>query len=1268
MSDPESPPVPSDLNPYLNEIAERLFSGHAAVMIGSGFSRNAQPRGGSSSQFPDWSGLGDLFYEKLHHKRPDAEAKYLSVPTLANELEAALGRPALDRILSSAIPDQDHEPAALHIRLLKFPWSDVFTTNYDTLLERACRSVASQKYDIVVNQHDLVNSERPRIVKLHGSLSPACRLIVTDEDYRRYPEDHAPFVNTVRQALLENTLCLIGFSGDDTNFLQWIGWIGDNLGHRDAPKMYLLDVHRLSDSRKKLLDERNIVCVDLSRYPDIDLDDHSKALQRLFDYLDSRRRDYNRPLSDNLDSRRRDYNPLRWPHDGHDQTKEKDEAIASQISTLVPTWREQRRSYPGWVIVPDDRRVTLWRFTREWIRKLPASDSFPDSLDLEFAFELIWRMEKCLCPIFDNQIEFLELTLNRYLPLADADAPFDPSSSAPEDTNGRSLPRSGVRDMCHRLLLAVLRYYREEGLQEKWNGTCEKIKELVTTMSPEYRARFHYERALSALFAPDPQDVKKKIKEWPVDDSLPFWEAKRASLLAEIGQLQDAVRILKSSLAAIRTRSNLKPVTTDYSLASQESIVMFLLRSVQLALVFPAGELSKYEETAKDFTDRWHALRQFGCDPWGEFEVFELTLDRPPEHKQNATQKPTFDIGRVTQSRSFGSEDTETLTAYRFLRFCEEAGVPFRMPGCTIATKSAAGALSRVAPHSPYWAMATLIRLDDAKAVERLFDRASLARMDAASVDSLVDRYLRALDLALADIQAGTHIWDRNFGILLAKVVPEILSRLCCKCSPSTENRLLGFLTAVYRSERRGYYEGIRHLTERLLEALSVHQRIDAIPRLLTLPILADLNHLEDLEYQNPFLFLEIERDSLSNSIEVDEGDLQRLIKSASSDNPKARRWAVLTLGKLHDWGLLGQWTDQFGDALWDRLDDAGMPSDTDYFRFGLLTLPHPTRHDPVSIFKMWVLNARFPVQAGRKSISVEVGGGHTPCNEIVGASGTVTWSSEEANTIVHRLIQWWDADKKYIEDVHDPDRIGSITQALRQRFSVLVDALVAVISPSFNPIDGSDTRDALERVARELPEHGLPVLRLESAYVHLVPERRSELLQRIEDAIASSTEETVIDGLRAVWVMAERIDTAAETRAKSDLLPILGMTSQVLRWRREQGLTLAINTVAGITEMHPWTFAADIERSVLEGLHHLIEETAIHPPSGLRLYADDGGDVATKLMVRRAAAGLAYTLSSHYQQCGALSPAVIGEWAAICRSDDEFAEVRNMWMATNPV
>ena len=68
------------------------------------------------------------------------------------------------------------------------------------------------------------------------------------------------------------------------------------------------------------------------------------------------------------------------------------------------------------------------------------------------------------------------------------------------------------------------------------------------TMSPEHKARFYYERALSALFELNPQKLKKRIEEWPIDDSLPFWEARKAGLLAEIGQVDDARIILKNSL------------------------------------------------------------------------------------------------------------------------------------------------------------------------------------------------------------------------------------------------------------------------------------------------------------------------------------------------------------------------------------------------------------------------------------------------------------------------------------------------------------------------------------------------------------------------------------------------------------------------------------------------------------------------------------------------------------------------------------------------
>lgn len=100
--------IDESIRPYLNEIAERLWSTptHAAIMVGAGFSKNA------NRDFPDWSTLGDIFFEKIHGKIPDknsGEHRYLNALKLADEVQAAFGRPALDQLLRSNIPDTDSQ-------------------------------------------------------------------------------------------------------------------------------------------------------------------------------------------------------------------------------------------------------------------------------------------------------------------------------------------------------------------------------------------------------------------------------------------------------------------------------------------------------------------------------------------------------------------------------------------------------------------------------------------------------------------------------------------------------------------------------------------------------------------------------------------------------------------------------------------------------------------------------------------------------------------------------------------------------------------------------------------------------------------------------------------------------------------------------------------------------------------------------------------------------------------------------------------------------
>ena len=185
---------------------------------------------------------------------------------LAQEYETAFGREALERLIANAVPDRRFEPGELHRRLLALPWSDVFTTNWDTLIERAAIQIVDRHYDVVQTVSDIPASVRPRIVKLHGTLPSIRPLIFTEDDFRTYPVCFAPFANLAQQSMMENVFCLLGFSGDDPNFLYWSGWVRDHLGDY-APRIYLVGWLDLPPPRRRMLEDRGVNPIDLASLP-----------------------------------------------------------------------------------------------------------------------------------------------------------------------------------------------------------------------------------------------------------------------------------------------------------------------------------------------------------------------------------------------------------------------------------------------------------------------------------------------------------------------------------------------------------------------------------------------------------------------------------------------------------------------------------------------------------------------------------------------------------------------------------------------------------------------------------------------------------------------------------------------------------------------------------------------------------------------------------------------------------------------------------------
>ena len=387
----ESIPFPGQS--YLEHINKTLWSGkpygRAAVMIGAGFSRTAEPTKVNAKQFPNWKQLAGMMYEELHpsagppnverEKKKNSAISGLGAIKVASEYESWFGREKLDNLLLTSIPYDSYRPGKLHERLLSLPWSDIFTTNYDTLLEHTRPLVHDRDYELVLTARDIPRSKKPRVAKLHGSFPSNRPFIVTEEDYRTYPVKFAAFVNLVQQSLMENTFCLIGFSGDDPNFLNWLGWVRENLKEH-TPLMYLCGVLNLSGSESKLLESRNVIPIDLSPivpeegYPDSG-QRNAEALAWLLNQLklgeppnilNWPRLALPSSVKDG-DSNTRSWTTVVEETDNPELISPPQRVYGEELKQQMKVWKKQRLTYPGWLVCPGKNRDVLWMYTCRWI-------------------------------------------------------------------------------------------------------------------------------------------------------------------------------------------------------------------------------------------------------------------------------------------------------------------------------------------------------------------------------------------------------------------------------------------------------------------------------------------------------------------------------------------------------------------------------------------------------------------------------------------------------------------------------------------------------------------------------------------------------------------------------------------------------------------------------------------------------------------------------------------------------------------------------------
>lgn len=749
----------------------------AAIMIGAGFSRSAAQYLDGSKKMPLWYNFTKKLLAELNPN--DTDSSFSDPLRIAEEFRAYFGQAVLNDRIRSEIEDETWRPGPLYQSLLSLPWSEIMTTNWDTLLERAAENIHGPYYTPVTKPVDLTWAQSPRIVKLHGTIGITDCFIAAQEDYRTYPHKFAPFVNFTRQVFIENELCLLGFSGDDPNFLHWAGWVRDHLAG-NARKIYLVGALNLTAARRKHLESMNISPVDLfeavKHFDDRDLQ-HQKAMELFIQAM--------------IDEGKSKAEPQKWiptslfdkqdgERDFHRQFKDPEYA-ASLLKNQISILKKDRETYPGWLVCPPKLQSQI----KGQINNPRPSEDNISALDpksrAQILYEIAWR--------YSVTFEYIPYWLLEKL-----------HEVAKSEVDIGISRRQQIE-----IALILLKSSRwlsaeddnDEVVIQEHIASLTSLIEKNADYLPDTGAELAYHQALVARDELDYPKLEELVDKICGEDSI--WKLRQASILIELGRADESHKLISMAYGELREKHRL----------DRHSIPIFS-RFLWAHFLLKASQRSSFSQTVEDLPPfaESHA-KKWESDPQKHFNFLEESAGDQKEKfiKGQNLIEPLFGQGSYREGSSQQAVFSDTSTFLLLEGVTRDVGVPLRASSGGFTVNLLANVVEELVlaggcgVESWNFNMAFRAAHDEkSPSIKNFFTRIGVAQASQEAVDVYVDRFQKAIPFWVTKRINGSKS-QQGHAISILKNLMEILARLVVRVS--TEKAKEIFKLAVKLGQER---------------------------------------------------------------------------------------------------------------------------------------------------------------------------------------------------------------------------------------------------------------------------------------------------------------------------------------------------------------------------------------------------------------------------------------------------------------------------------
>lgn len=609
---------------------------------------------------------------------------------------------------------------------------------------------------------------------------------------------------------------------------------------------------------------------------------------------------------------------------GEDSTRAHQDAsyAAKLLEDKLPLLEKDRLSYPDWLVCPDRQRFQLQtHITDPWPTPKSLS-AMAETSRAKLLYEITWH----------HQVNFEVMPAwlaNELLTVCDTDIPC-------------ALSKKQQLEIA--LLLLKNTRWMDNPESESIAQTTSSILEKGKKYWPESSRELAYHNAIVARDRFDYYALEKFVEE--ISISNPVWRLRKASLLAELGQVDKGEVLVEEAYKELLTQH--RNDRNSVHVLSRLAWAHWLNRGVDLS------------SSSKEFKTFPSHYRDAKCDPWDHIEHIRDRISSAlnKQQKQQAIE-PSFEPGHYKDNANTVTFSNELHPLLLLEGISSTVGMPLRWSSVNFLVDQAAR-IAELEEIDNIHRFALAIRSansDTSEVLKRVFSRLPIACFSDSDVTFLLNQCMEAINYWLAK-RVDKSSDASQIAIDRLRVFIEVLARASVRATPEQAKKIFRLAVSLGKKPELHHFwlfDAIKHLSKFSLESIPESQQHDVLLDALSYPLQPEISIRVHKEWANPVVKYPGERKQDSAL----DRRIDEIIDHIALCSPQSAP-ALLRLLPLIEKGFLkNEELNKIAQQVWGNEPNLSNLPETGLLKYVLLKVPSPDPSAVKTLVRRYLFEAK---------------------------------------------------------------------------------------------------------------------------------------------------------------------------------------------------------------------------------------------------------------------------------------------------------------------